>query len=858
MEIEQSIPDRFRSQVRTHGDRLAVKFGVRAHSYKNLDRLSTQISHAIFNRRGDNEEPVLILLDQGDQLVSAILGALKAGKIYVPQNPASGVSTIRRIVQDCGAPLIVTDAHNREMALQVTGHDGNVLDVSRLPNDLPTTDLEIELGPERTAYIYYTSGSTGTPKGVVDCHRNILHNIMRYTNSLNIGPEDRLSLLQLPAFSGAVSSMFCALLNGASLFPFDLAGSGSSKMADWVIAERLTMFHSIPVVFEQLMAARRQFTSLRVIRLEGDKAKPKHLHLFRDRFDMDCWLVNGLGATETGLTRQFFFNPAMPFNEDDVPIGYPVEDMDILLLDEDNSPVGDGHVGEIAVKSQYIALGYWRHKQLGEMALSESPKDCSLRLYRTGDLGKFGPNNCLYHLGRKHYEIRIGGQRIDPSAVEAALLACPPIRDVVVATHAGIHGRQQLVAYIVVPDRGALEVDTLRLALAKILPPVAIPGKYVFVDSLPLDSNLKLDRRKLPAPGNTRPKLRTALKAPETPLEKTLINGFKQVLNIDTIGINDDFYDLGGDSLAAVELALFLEETLAIAIPSELFFGSFSVEKIMKWRQGTESSPTIITLRKGGDLPPLFLFHDFAGHVLDYVYLADALKDPRPVYGIQRCGTPETTIDPLLLPELTERYVKQIRRIQPDGPYLLGGQCFGGLLAFEAAHQLRRSGNEVQCVILMDTAFPGFWPRRVVQRMSPRRHWRKMAGLSAPLKARYVAMRTRNILRSAATTIERNFRWQLGLKNKYPRGLSRALQRPTDAHRLAEAKYRAMDYEGAVILICAGPIHNQRGWESVVVNSLTTFELSITEESGYFSHPTAPAYIFELVKVLDQVLANCN
>jgi amino acid adenylation domain-containing protein len=855
-EIEQSIPARFRSQVQTHGDRLAVKFGARAHSYQNLDRLSSQIAHAIVSKRGDVEEPVLLMLGQGDALVSAILGALKAGKIYVPQNHSSGVNAIRHVLQDCDAPLIVTDAHNRELALQVAGRSRTVLDIDQLPTDLPSTDLAIALSAERAAYIYYTSGSTGAPKGVVDCHRNILHNILRYTNSLAISAEDRLSLLQLPGFSGAVSSMFCALLNGASIFPFDLARSGSRKMADWVIAEKLTMFHSVPVVFEQLMAPGMQFPTLRVIRLEGDKALPKHLHLFRRGFDANCWLVNGLGATETGLVRQFFFNPAMPFNDDAVPIGYPVEDMDIVLLGKENRPVGSGEVGEIAVRSQYLASGYWRRGKLTGVKSSQSLQENGLTTYRTGDLGKLGRNNCLYHLGRKDFEIRIGGQRIDPSAIEAALLSFTAIRDVVVSAHTGRHGRQRLIAYIVVTDREPPAVDTLRLKLARILPAIAIPSKYVVLDSLPLDSNSKVDRRKLPAPERKRPALDTVFTGPGTALETMLINGLEQILDIDTIGINDDFYDLGGDSLAAVELALFLEETFATTIPSELFFDGISVAKIIKWRQGTKSSQTLVTLRTDGELPPLFLFHDFAGHVLDYVHLANALKDARPVYGVQRCDSPGATSAPLLLPELAARYVAEIQRIQPDGPYLLGGQCFGGLLAFEAAQQLRKSGGEVQGVILMDTAFPGSWPRRLIQRMSPRRHWRQMAGLTTPQKVRYVTLRAKNILRSAATTIVRSASWRSRQKTGFSGELHTALQRPTDAHRFAEANYHPLSYEGAVALIHAGPLHNQRVWESVVANGLTTVELPVKTEGDSIAHPTAPSHIFALVQVMDQLIIN--
>ena len=362
--VERAIPDAFASQVRQRPHHPAAQSGAGLLSYAELAAQAYRIAHAVIALRGDREEPIALLLEPGPDLIAAVLGALAAGKAYLPLDPAHPPERSRRALADCGPSLLLASSTQAARAQAWMGRDGKVLDLGRLDSDLPCGDPRLELGPERLAYIFYTSGSTGRPKGVADCHRNVLHNVMRYTDSLRIGCTDRLTLLQSCAYSGSVSSLFAALLNGASSHPVDLRREGIQGLARRIEAERITMFHGVPSIFHELATTTADLTSLRVIRLEGDLAGPGDAMLFRRRFGAGCTLVNGLGATETGLSCQYFLAADSPLPTATLPVGYPTVGVEVEVVDDAGRPTAIGEIGEIVVQSRYLALGYWRNAEL--------------------------------------------------------------------------------------------------------------------------------------------------------------------------------------------------------------------------------------------------------------------------------------------------------------------------------------------------------------------------------------------------------------------------------------------------------------------------------------------------------------
>ncbi len=417
--LELGMPARFAAQVRLHGPRPAVRWAGGSWTYGRLASRAWRIAHAILGRCGDREEPVAILLPQGPELIAAILGALAAGKIYVALDPAHSPFRNRDALADCSPALLLGRPGEPTAARDFLTGD-RLLDLAAIDERAPSEDPRLDLAPDRLAYIYYTSGSTGRPKGVADCHRNVLHNILRYTDSLMIGCEDRLTLLQSCAYSGAVSSLFAALLNGASSHLIDLPAEGVQGLARRIEAERITMFHGVPAIFRALAATDVDLSSLRVVRLEGDLAGRRDAELFQRRFGRGCMLVNGLGATETGLTCQYFLAPDRPLAAGGLPVGHPTADVEIAILGEDGSEAAPGVIGEVEVRSRYLAVGYWGDP--ARTAERFGGDRGGVRRYRSGDLGRRRSDGAVELLGRKDLLVKLNGAWVDLGAVEQALL----------------------------------------------------------------------------------------------------------------------------------------------------------------------------------------------------------------------------------------------------------------------------------------------------------------------------------------------------------------------------------------------------------------------------------------------------
>jgi amino acid adenylation domain-containing protein len=572
-EVEQSIPDRFEQQVRAYGDRIAVQLGSRALTYAELNTAANRLAHAILARRGKIEEPVAFILGDRIGQIVAILGSLKAGKIYVPVDPTLADAWISHMLEESQASLVLTDAGRRATAERFAKDRSAVLDVDALDAGLPSDDPALSLSPDRLAYILYTSGSTGQPKGVVQPHRNVLHNVMKYTNGIHIGHQDRLSLLYSLSFGASVSDTYGALLNGATLLPFALRERGVGELAPWLIRERVTIYHSVPTVFRYFTAALRGdevFDDLRLIKLGGEPVLRKDVELYRRHLAPHCILHVGFGASEMAIIRQYTVDPLKAVEGSRVPVGHAVADTDIVLLDDAGRELPENAVGEIAIRSRYLSPGYWRRPDLTRAVYSEGAG--GERTYRTGDLGRMLPGGCLEHLGRKDAQVKIRGQRIEVEAVESALADIAAIKDAIVLAREDRPDDQRLVAYVVPRQAPLPTVTELRRRLSEDLPPYMVPSAFVVLEAFPQTPNGKIDRQALPAPPPTRPALASPFVAPRTPIESRLAAIWVDVLGVSEVGVEDDFFDLGGHSLLATRVAARVRDAFGIEVAVDALF----------------------------------------------------------------------------------------------------------------------------------------------------------------------------------------------------------------------------------------------------------------------------------------------
>jgi len=298
---------------------------------------------------------------------------------------------------------------------------------------------------------------------------------------------------------------------------------------------------------------------------------------FQKHFSSQCLLVNGLSSTETGTFRKFFINNETEISTSTVPVGYPVEDMEVLLLDEDGKEVEPGQVGEIAVKSRYLALGYWNRPDLTDAVFSDDPDGEGTRIYRTRDLGRMSHDGLLEHLGRKDFQVKIRGYRVETSEVEKTLLELKDIKDTVVIAREDRPRDPRLVGYIVPENRPVPTVSALRRALSNSLPEHMIPSAFVMLDTIPLNPNGKVDRQALPVPDQSRPDLMESFVAPRTPTEEELAKIWAQILFLDQVGIHDNFFNLGGHSLLATQVISRVINTFKVELPIKTLFDSPTV-----------------------------------------------------------------------------------------------------------------------------------------------------------------------------------------------------------------------------------------------------------------------------------------
>ena len=705
-ETEHSIPDRFEKQAGKFPARIAVRGASFEFTYDALNRTANRIAQAILETDTEGEQRVALLLEQDDPLLTAaILGILKAGKIYVPVDPSYPPVRTAYILEDSQASLIVAGTSNLSLARELAGNERHVLNLDEISAGLCDENPGLPLKSDAMAYIIYTSGSTGQPKGVIQTHRNLLSFIRNYTNGLRIRASDHLTLFYSPSFAASLTDIFGALLNGAALHPYNVKQEGFADLATWLIGEGITVFHSVPTLYRHFvdsLVGEEEFPELRIIDLGGEPVSRGIVGQFRKHFP-GCILVNHLAATEMNVMAQYFIDSETEISGSTVPVGYAVDGVEVLLIDDAGAEVGSGQVGEITIKSRYVSPGYWRKPHLTQAAFRFDPRSGSERLYRTGDLGRMRPDGCLEHLGRKDSRVKIRGHSVEIAEIEATLLDLGNVKEVAVTALELGQEDTRLVAYIVPRHESFPSVGHLRAALAEALPDYMIPSAFVRLPALPLTPNGKLDRRALPKPDEERPDLECAYEAPCTPAEGALAEIWEEVLGLERVGIHDDFFELGGHSLLAANLFAQIEKAFGQRLPLSTLFQAPTVRQLANilHRESEEVAwKSVVAIQPRGSLPPFFCVP--ANSPLVFRELAQHLGPEQPLYSFQGEDQNKEQLVSLTIEDTAASYIREMREIQPEGPYFLGGFCFGGVIAFEMARQLRAQGQDVALVAILD------------------------------------------------------------------------------------------------------------------------------------------------------------
>jgi amino acid adenylation domain-containing protein len=705
-EIEQTIPARFARQVSRNGDRTAVTSTHGAWTYRQLQETATTIGWAVWNARRTEGPRVGLLARPGAPQIAAIVGILMAGGAYVPLDPDFPAKRIEAIARDAQITVALVEHDLVGLAAEALPKEFVTLDLSAIASGERVAEAINRGSPDDPAYILYTSGSTGEPKGILQTHRNVLHHIRAYTNALHLASEDRLLLVAKITFDASVMDVFGALLNGATLCVVNLAAVGFLGLRRAVAEEHVTVYHSTPTVYRELLATLEpgeQLADVRLVVLGGEEVRTTDLERFVARFAPGALLVNGLGPTESTLALQYFADSSTVLEDATVPVGYPVEDTDVVLVDSRGRP--NDFVGEITIRSRYVAPGYWNRPELTAAVFADDPNVPGAVTYRTGDLGRRRLDGAIEYGGRRDRQVKIRGIRVEIGEVERAVAALPGVQEAAVELRT-VQGEARLVAYLVPLGLDRPPEHDILQALRGQLPEYMIPTFVVWLDRLPLTSSNKIDRLALPAPSVA---ARLAPEAgPRDPLEQRLIAIWEEILGRRPVGVAEDFFELGGHSLLAVRLFDRIWRETGQRVPLSALLEGATVEHLaaqLREGQSAMRSP-LIALQPNGTRPPVFVVPGTGSRILYLRSLPPRLGPDQPVYALRHPPVGPDGLANRRVEDVASEYLAALREVQPKGPYHLVGYSFGGAVAFEIAQQLMRAGEVVRLLAIIDTASP--------------------------------------------------------------------------------------------------------------------------------------------------------
>jgi amino acid adenylation domain-containing protein len=564
LETEGNIPARFRTVARCLPEHPAVVDISGATSYAALDAFSDRLAAQLVARFGSEPEPVGLLLPNTVAMIIGIMGVLKAGKFYTPLDPLTNLEAQLEILHASTAAILLTNRDLLPVAKQIKTPDMQIMMLDELDagEDMPAPNPVLNAGSY--ASVAFTSGSTGRPKGVIWHHGGWLNRARQCYNYDQFRSTDRVAQILSPAFGLYSTVVLATLLNGASVVYPSAGDTDVWNLLQWLHDQSITVWFTPVGLLREVLAAPHRIEKLpamRAILPGGQQLLAKDLSGLPALVPPNCVISNRLSMSEVQMATRYAIEAhEIKPSADPLPVGYACEENEVFLMNEEGDRVAPGEVGQIIVRSRYLSPGYWRDPELTATKFLPDPDGGERRILLTGDMGRMRPGGCLEHVGRMDFMLKIRGYRVEPETIDAALMGHPAVRESVVVAHPGRSGELQLVAYLSVQQECSPSVSELRELLAQSLPTYMIPTRFVYLESLPHNASGKIDRKALPPPSAQRPNLDTPFVAPCSDLERHIATIWAGLLELDEVGLHDNFFDLGGDSLTAVRMMLQVEE----------------------------------------------------------------------------------------------------------------------------------------------------------------------------------------------------------------------------------------------------------------------------------------------------------
>lgn len=707
----ESLPhELFELQAERTPERIAVKSGLRALSYAELDACSNSVACMLRARGVGRGQRVGLCVERGVDMLVAMLGILKSGAAYVPLDPDFPRERLRFMVDDAQLALLISTSSlvhvlglpDERLLLLGSEATTPALGSVRLP-----ADSHLAPRPEDPAYVIYTSGSTGRPKGVIVPHSAVANFLLSMAREPGLGARDVLVAVTTLSFDIAVLELQLPLVVGATVVIARREEVVNGRALTRLLAEHgATVMQATPVTWRLIIESGwmggKGFKAL-----VGGEALPKVLAGQLLARGVELWNMYGPTETTVWSTCAHVTNIS-----DGITIGKPIANTTVHILDARNNPCVPGEAGELYIGGAGVTLGYWKRPELTAERFIPDPFSSTpgARLYRTGDLGRLRSDGRIECLGRLDFQVKLRGHRVELGEVEAAIARHPAIRDTVVVAREDTPGSPRLVAYFVAHAPPQDLVNQLRTKLRSMLPEYMVPSAYVPLDALPLTPNSKVDRKALPAPRASHSGSGTYV-APRNDFEIALARAWERVLGIPHVGIADNFFELGGNSISALELIVEMEQATGIEMDlGEIFRSSTIAEFVDSMGSGAaRRASVVVPLQAEGDGLPIFCICG----INIYKDFAKSLGEAQPVFGVyveEEQAIVSSAIrgerQSVSVERLVESYYRAISRFQSRGPYRLAGLSFGGILAMELASKLRARGEEVDVVFLFDAVLP--------------------------------------------------------------------------------------------------------------------------------------------------------
>jgi len=714
---DECLHQLFEKEVARSPDAVAVVFDGQNLSYRELNLQANRLARRLRALGVGPDVLIGLFTERSLEMIVALLGILKAGGAYVPLDPKLPRERLQLLLNDIKAPWLLCQRTWHERLLSCAGEscpEGQILVLEDLAESLDGTDssdLPCGNSPLNLAYVMFTSGTTGQPKGVMVTHRGVVRLVI-HPNYVKLEPDDVLLQYAPLSFDASTFEIWGSLLNGAKLVIPRSGLLDLTELGNLITEQRVTTLWLTAALFHQMME--QQPTALAGVRqllAGGDVLSPSKVRAYLEMPEHGR-LINGYGPTEnTTFTCCCVFEEADQI-VDSVSIGRPISGTCVYILGKHGEPVPVGVVGELYTGGDGLARGYLNAPELTQERFvadpfSFSPQAC---LYKTGDLARWRADGNIEFVGRADHQVKIRGYRIELGEVEHALRRCHGVADAAVVASETEPGDKTLRAYLVAAAEGAPSSAALRAELAKVIPDYMIPNRFGVLDQLPFGSNGKLDRKALAGLAGAELTPGREYVVARTELERRLVEIWQELLGKQQIGVHDNFFELGGHSLQAARLAVEIERLVGQKLPISALFQSPTIATLARRLSDEQWAPawsSLVPLQPTGSKPPLFVVHGWGGDAYGFLGLAKHLAPEQPVYGVQAVGLDGSVPRHTTVEEMAAHYVEEIRSFQAEGPYHLCGYSLGGLITYEIAQQLRRQGQRVAVLILLDSAPTG-------------------------------------------------------------------------------------------------------------------------------------------------------